>query len=303
MLALPPFPEVPAAQRGTGALPLRYEDLSQDGRIMLPSLLHAGETLVWGKMVAPLPVVWRLREEGILPILGRMTVEGYPGPFGLVHPLSGTGGYQLAHTRRGDEVERLLLNFFAELSAPRDRISPTPPPGAGEVVLGGRFFSEHVFTRPFAPPAQRKVLRLDVPGLPEIPADHYPTRPLDAILSLPEGATPLEPGLTVDVLPIVFGLCHTDGNQHVNSLVYPRMFEEAAVRRLAALGVVTPLLARFVDVGYRKPCFAGDRVRIAMQAFSLGERWGVVGVFIPEGERAAPEQARPHCYVQMLFER
>jgi hypothetical protein len=303
MLAVPTFPEVVAEQRGSGALRLRYEDLSQDGRLMLPSIMHAGEALIWGKIIAPQPLVWRMREEGILPILGRITAEGYPGPFGIVHPLSGTGGYQLAHTKREGQVERLLLNFFAEFSAPRDRINLGPPPGAGEVASGGRFFSEHVFTRPFAPPEQRKVLRLDIPGLPAIPEAHHPARPLGEIVTLPAGATPLDPGLLPDVLPIVFGLCHTDGNQHVNSLVYPRMFEEAAVRRFAALGISAPVLARFVDIGYRKPCFAGERVRIAMQAFTLGERWGALGVFIPEADIAAPERARPYCYVQMLFER
>jgi acyl-CoA thioesterase FadM len=89
----------------------------------------------------------------------------------------------------------------------------------------------------------------------------------------------------------------------VNSLVYPRMFEEAAIRRFAALGVPCPVLARGMEIAYRKPCFAGDRVRIALQAFTLGERWGAVGVVIPEGDVAAQERARPHCYVRMLFER
>src|SRR5258708_31906958 len=37
--------------------------------------------------------------------------------------------------------------------------------------LVGRIFAEHVLSRPFSPPAERKVTRLDAPGVPEIPED------------------------------------------------------------------------------------------------------------------------------------
>ena len=61
---------------------------------------------------------------------------------------------------------------------------------------------------------------------------------------------------------IVFGLVHTDSNQHVNSLVYMRLFEEAVLRRFAALGLPEPVLARRLEIAYRKPCFAGDRMHV-----------------------------------------
>jgi hypothetical protein len=64
-----------------------------------------------------------------------------------------------------------------------------------------------------------------------------------------------------------FGLDHTDSNQHVNSLVYPRLFAEAALRRLAELERPRRLLIRALDIAYRKPSFAGDRVRIHTRLF------------------------------------
>jgi hypothetical protein len=288
MIAFPPFPMVPSEQRGSGPVRSRYEDFTQDGRLTLQGIIQMTGPMVWDNLLAH-HLSWRpMREQGIYPILSRMLVEGYPGGAGLDRSLSWTGGYQLAHSGSAAAALRLLLNMWVEI---------------GEAAPVGRFFAEHVFTRPFAPPSQRKVLRLNVPGLPEIPEDHHLSRPLDEIIALPANATALEPASAPDILPIVFGLCHTDNNQHVNSLVYPRMFEEAAIRRFASLGMSTPVLARLLEIGYRKPCFVGERVRIELQAFTLGERWGATGIFIPEGDVAAKERARPLCYLQMLFER
>jgi hypothetical protein len=304
MIEFPTFPKVPVEQRGTGPARSRYEDFTQDGRLTLQGITQMTGPMVWESLLAQhLP--WRaMREQGIYPILSRMLIEGYPGSPGFARSLSWTGGYQLAHAGSAEAVLRLMLNMWVDVNEePRARPEGSPSPAGGESVPRGRFFAEHVFTRPLAAPEQRKVLRFNVPGLPEIPGDRHTSRPCDEIIALPADAAQLEPAPASDVLPIVFGICHTDNNQHINSLVYPRLFEEAAIRRLAYLGVSTPVLGRFMEIGYRKPCFAGDRVRIVLQAFTLGERWGATGVFIPEGDVAAPERARPHCYVQMLFER
>lgn len=288
MIAFPPFPTVPDEQRSVGPARSRYEDFTQDGRLTLQGIIQMTGPMIWEGLLAEHLSSRAMREQGIYPILNRMLVEGSPGSSWLDRSLSWTGGYQLAHSGSAEADRRLLLNMWVELG------------GAAPV---GRFFAEHVFTRPLAPPGQRKVLRFNVPGLPEIPGDRHSSRPLDEIMALPAGAAALEPAPAPDILPIVFGLCHTDNNQHINSLVYPRMFEEAAIRRFASLGMSTPVLARALEVGYRKPCFAGEGVRIVLRAFTLGERWGAAGVFIPEGDVRAPERARPLCYLQMLFER
>ncbi|HEY2736341.1 MAG TPA: hotdog domain-containing protein, partial [Polyangiales bacterium] len=101
----------------------------------------------------------------------------------------------------------------------------------------------------------------------------------------------------VDECPIQFGLTHTDANQHVNSLVYARLFEEAALRRLHALGEGTALLGRRIELNYRKPCFAGDRMRFAVRSYRRQGELGATGFLAPEG--AGIERA--HCSFDLLF--
>jgi hypothetical protein len=298
----PPFPELPDEQRRTGDVSLRYEDFSQDGRVQLSSLVHACGPLFWSRLPDDPRARRTMQEQGIVPVLSRLVLEGRPGSFTLARPFTATGGYQLAHASKGDEVERLLILMWCEISGPRGRLFGPQPAGAGEQATCGRFFAENVFTRLFAPAEQRKVVRFEIPGLPAIPEHRHTTRPHGTIVALPDGAVPLEPTLSPDLGPLVFGVCHTDANQHVNSLVYPRMFEEAAIRRFAALGVPAPGLARGAEIGFRKPCFAGDRVRILLQVFVLGERRGAVGVFIGESDMASSSEAKPHCYLKMIFE-
>ncbi|MEQ1508142.1 MAG: hypothetical protein ABMB14_38285, partial [Myxococcota bacterium] len=141
--------------------------------------------------------------------------------------------------------------------------------GATEVLVG-RVYAEHVFTRPFAPPGQRRVT-----ALPSgVPADGGPLRTFDAVGAPDRSGGDGGPDLLPDV-PIAFGVHHTDSNLHVNSLVYPRLFEDAAV----ALRPDRPL-ARFCEVAWRKPCFAGDRV--TLRRWALDE--GTGGAFVdPDG--------------------
>jgi hypothetical protein len=303
MLDLPPFAAVPADQQTSTKVFLNYEDITQDGRILLPAIVRTGGPVIWNGLVARHPAAPAMAATGTVPILSRVIAEGFRGPFGIAAPLVAEGGYQVAWAGRGEEVERLMLVHWLSLRGPTGWVHGPRPSGAGEVVPAGRVVAEHVFTRLFAPPDQRKVRSLDLPGFPAVPEARYPLHDNAEILALPPGASPLEPALSPDACPLVFGMSHTDSNQHVNSLVYPRLFEEAAVRRFASLGVgKATLLARSLDIGFRKPCFAGDRVRILLQAFRLEERWGIVGTLIAESDLAAPERARPHCYARMLFE-
>jgi hypothetical protein len=140
------------------------------------------------------------------------------------------------------------------------------------------------------------VRRLDVDGLPPVPPTRREAFAPKSLLELPDGAAPLDDDLTPDAAVVAFGVCHTDSNQHVNSLVYPQLFEEAALRRFAARGRKTAVLARRVEVAFRKPMFAGQTARIRLRAFASGERLGAVGVIEEEGN------ADGNTYVRMLFE-
>jgi hypothetical protein len=116
---------------------------------------------------------------------------------------------------------------------------------------------------------------------------------------------PLEPVRRIDPVPITFGLVHTDSNMHVNSLVYLRMFEEAALRRLAQLGKGSAVLGRTLDIAYRKPCFAGQTMFVVEQAFEQNGKLGMAAALVEakdaENEDAL-KNARPHVYARTTFE-
>jgi hypothetical protein len=73
----------------------------------------------------------------------------------------------------------------------------------------------------------------------------------------------------------VFTLDQSDSNQHVNSLVYVRLFIEAVNRRLVDRGKPLRTRATAFDVAYRKPCFPGDRVRAQLRLYQNGEGDGL----------------------------
>src|SRR5207302_4862207 len=141
------------------------------------------------------------------------------------------------------DVNRLLFNMWCTAWGPRGRTFGPPPPGAGEPVAVGRVFAEHVLTRLFAPPAERKVLQL----AGSVPSARWQWRDHGEVLRLPEGAAWLDEEFSPDPAEVVFGLTHTDSNQHVNSLVYPRLFQEAALRRLAHKGLSAAVLAERLE--------------------------------------------------------
>ena len=87
--------------------------------------------------------------------------------------------------------------------------------------------------------------------------------------------------------------------------------DQAALRRFVELGRGAAWLAREVDIAYRKPCFAGQTMRVAQQAFVHEGRLGVVAMLIPDpgaaargddGRSGVAASARPHTFMRMMFE-
>ncbi len=297
-MAISPFPtDTPRAQ---ARVHLRFEDVTQDGRLVLEALPNALGPTVWRGILASDPATRACVAQGIVPILSRFVLEGRPGPFSANEPVEAEGTCRLARADDG----RFVLDMWADLTGAIGRTYGSTD-RAGEKVCAGRVLAEHVLTRPFAPPGERRVTSLDFPGAPRVTATRPASPAFDAIASVPAGATALEPRKIADPVPVVFGLVHTDSNMHVNSLVYIRLFEEAALRRFASLGKVTTLLGRTLDIAYRKPCFAGQTMRVVQQAFEENGRLGVAAVLVEEREVAdgalAPG-AKPHCYARITFE-
>ncbi|APR87467.1 hypothetical protein A7982_12816 [Minicystis rosea] len=299
---IPEEPAVPSQQRATGRFTLRYEDISQDGRLLVEALPTAlGE--IWRRLDDAQRASFG-SERGVLPILSRVIVENGEGPISVGGPTTTEGLYQLAHTvDAAGAVDRLILAMWSRVSSVIGRTNGAPPADAGRPVVAGRVFAEHVFTRPFGPPDRRKVVALQVGGQSVVPPDPWAYRDPESTLTLPEGAVPLDENLVPDSTFTVFGLDHTDSNQHTNSLVYPRLFIEAALRRLDAHGRARPpLLARRIELSYRKPSFAGERVRVHTRAFTAGDAVGAAAVLWSDEEAARPAgSVRPRVYARILF--
>lgn len=292
---VPPRPELPPERIATAQFGLRYEDIAQDGRMMAIAFPPALGWVVWDKLLDQHPAERALAAAGIVPILSRLTITGSDAAVRVDRPATATGGYQLARKDKDGAVDKLFLNMWVEVAGAAGRL--VPPTGPGEAVVAGSVFAEHTFTRLFAAAGQRKVTAFEVPGLPAVPRAIYDAPAPTTAMELPDGAAPIDADYHDDPVVTAFGLDHTDSNQHVNSLVYPRLFAEAALRRLATLERPRRLLVRALDIAYRKPSFAGDRVRIHTRLFALGEKLGAAGFVADVGD---PE-ARPRCCARILF--
>ena len=277
--------------------PIRYDDVTQHGHIKqvtLPMVLAkvCFETL-WTRH--PLFVT---RKQGIVPILSRLVLESEPIAVSFGTPLEGRGEIQLAQERSHEgAVSALFMNTFADIWAIPSRRNQGVDASTRQPIRIGRAFGEHVLTKPFGAPEDRKVLRFDVEGQPALPTAAHTRVRVDSNVELPPGAIALDATFTPDAAAWSFGLIHTDLNQHVNSLVYARMFEEAAVRRAAEHGHNRALFARKLSLCYRKPCFAGETMHCMLRAYTLNGAFGAVGYLAPEG---TPAQ-RANCSFQLQF--
>ena len=295
-MEIPALPENASPTWHTASLPLRFEDLAQDGRMRLEAMLPGLGPTTW-RHFARGETGRALLGSGILPILTRLVVRGAEGPFGIEAPVSTRGAWAFSHVLGASgHVERIVLGMWMELSMPISRVYGAPPDDAGRVAEAGAVYAEHTLTRPFADPSERKVVRLEAPGIDAVPGPALAPVRTEDVVRVPDDAIFLDEGERLDPAPIVFGLAHTDSNQHVNSLVYARLFEEAALRSARSHGRSTALLARRVHLGYPKPSFAGDSAEVRLRLYEAGGRLGAVGGFFHAGR---PES--PTCRVHLVF--
>ena len=290
MFPAPPAPAFSADQAVISDGALRYEDCAQDGRL-IPLAIPPSMGGLWRTVLSKHPGQRNSLAAGVIPILTRMTLHSFDQPIRIDRPIETRGGFMLAHDKEGDEVTRLFMNVWTEVHGIAGRIGPRQVDGA--LSPAGTLFAEHTFTKLFAPPDQRKVTALEVEGYPRIPEAHYPAPSPKTAADAPAGASWLDE-LSLDPVDIVFTLDQTDANQHVNSLVYIRTFLDAAQRRFAASGRSLKLRSKAVDIAYRKPCFAGERVHVELRQFALGDGLGAAGVISGDDDK-------PRCYVRVFF--
>jgi hypothetical protein len=276
---------------------IRYDDLTQHAHVKQVTLPMVLARVCMEKIWAKHPL-FETRKQGIVPILSRIVIESEPIAVSFGSPLEGRGHVEIAHERdAGGHVSALFLNSHADIFAVPSRRNPAVDPTSRQPVRIGRAFGEHVLTKPFGPVEERKVLSFNVPGQPTVPEAVHRRVRVDANVELPPGALALEAEFSPDPAPWTFGLLHTDLNQHVNSLVYARMFEEAAVRRAALHGQNRGLFAHKLSLCYRKPCFAGETMTCMLRGYQLDGAFGVAGYLAPAG--TPPSKA--NCSFNLLF--
>jgi hypothetical protein len=293
----PPTPAFSPDQATTTERYPRYEDCTQDGRLTAIAIPPALAPL-WQTTMARHPGARNATGAGVISLLTRLTITSFDQPIRVHRPVESTVGFELAHDRdAAGAVSRLFMNVWADVRGVAGRGGPGAPVPAGRSpVLAGRAFAEHTFTRPFAPPDQRRVTSFaGIAGYPELPAARYTAPAPSSAAEAPAGAT-WQGELAADPVETRFTLDQTDANQHVNSLVYVRCFLDAVQRRLAAGAHPAEVRSKAIDIAYRKPCFAGDRLRAHVRLFAHGDHLGGAGFLA-----AAGEEARPRCYVRVLF--
>jgi hypothetical protein len=281
---------------------IRYDDLTQQGHVKQVTLQLGLGQLCFDKLWSKHPL-FETRKQGVAAILSRLVLESEPVAVSMGAPLEATGQIEVAHERtipgHPSPVSALFMNATADIWGLPSRRQAGVDVATRSYVRIGRAFGEHVLTKPFGPPSERKVLRFEVPGQPALPEAEHTRIRVDQNARLPEGAIALDKAFLPDESRWVFGLVHTDLNQHVNSLVYARMFEEAALRRAARHRQLEGLAARKLSLCYRKPCFAGQSMTCMLQSYQLDGVFGAIGYVGPAG---AP-LAKAHCSFQLQFRR
>jgi hypothetical protein len=297
--ALLAYPAEPAPKPGdaiTDASTLRYDDVVQDGRLRLESAWRPTGRALWAD--PEVARVLRSMGPGVTNVLSRATMQASESKLRPRATLTTRVRYRFEHTVDEQEnVDRLLFSTWLDAFAEGKD---------GELIFAARAYGQRVFTQMNAPQGKHLVTRLDGFGESGVPEHRGVWEPASALQALPVGAVPLDPAPRLVREEVLFGLSHTDLNQHVNFLMYHREVERAALCRFAELGYGARFLSREVTFGYRKPSFAGETVRIAVQAFRLGEALGVLAAVVPldDGpeERASfREFGSPRNVAQMVL--
>lgn len=278
--SLPVFPIVPMHQRGKGSLDLRYENVSQDGRLAALTMSHAIGAALWRDVLERDPALPTMVAEGILPILTRLVVVTGGGPIAVRTPIQAEGGFELVRTHDAEGRMRFRLDLFADATGICSGVWGPPPPNAGTELAIGSMWAEHILTKPFAPAAERTVTELPLGMMHSRDVSHFAPK------SVFSTKTDWLADWQLDIAPIVFGMGHTDPNQHVNSLVYPHLMEQAALRLLYTHGLKDVSFVERFEMAYRKPSFAGDELRIRLRLRKTSEGHAhVEGIFEdPKGD-------------------
>src|SRR5437588_838735 len=85
------------ATRASGQMPMRYEDIDQQGGVKLLAFPAAIGAIVWHQSIRQNEAVMKLQRQGIAAILTRLWLQAGQGPVSASRPFSADGRYRLAH--------------------------------------------------------------------------------------------------------------------------------------------------------------------------------------------------------------
>lgn len=266
-LAPPTLPTIAASQRTEIVRELPYEAVAQDGRLSVLALPPA-IGWIWRELIAHHRDSLTLTGSGLIPVLTRLVANTSEAAVRIDHKFTADGGFVLGRSADG---KRAYLNFKATLIGQAGTMVPLVGPSGA--VPAGELVAEYTYTRLFAAAGERGVSADDVGAQVVVPLLPYEAPSMESAGAVPDGAHSLGDRQR-DVAPLVTSMDHTDSNQHINSLVYLRLFIDAAHRRMAAtqlagtLAKAAPRFVRSVEVSYRKPCFAGDALHCEVELFA-----------------------------------
>ena len=301
-IPMPPIPAMPPnGPRATGRVSLRFEDVTQDGRLVLEALPTALGPTVWRGLLEKAPGFRACYENGVFPILSRLRARGDAGgPSRPTAAVEAEGSYRLARADDG----RFVLEVWVDLYAPSAR--PTARParrreGRSPAGSSPSKSSRARLRRPVSGGSRRSIS----PGAPGGDRD-APVAAAVRVGRQPPGRRDPARGRAArrSGADRVRALSH--GQQHARQFAgvpaRARGGGLASVRRARA-GLV--VLGRDIDIAYRKPCFAGQTMRVVQQAFEAPGKLGVCASLVDAaalvGGAATPD-ARPHVFARMTFE-
>jgi hypothetical protein len=294
MSFVPELPASTATLRAAAPVSMRYEDLAPDGRMHVMALPHT-VSVMWRRCVDELPVM-ELQSQGVVPILSHLWAEATEAPIELSKPTRCTGAAILAHTLNDKgEVDRILLDIEMKVFGISGRFFGAQPTNTGSEVCVGKAYARHVFSRPFGAPQDRRVKQLDAEGIAPVPPTLAQWHGFQSFGELPPNAIAQQSA--DDECHHRFGLHQCDTNQHINSLVFPRLLTDSALRRFRMEGQNKALLSRRFKVAYRKPFFAGQEAILQLQSYTADNIQCVHGAFF-----AAEDRGRPHSHLHIEFQ-
>ncbi len=280
---------------GEGKTPTGFEQIDMNFNLRMRAYIGICMPSMFGHMEKRFSMM-QLRQDGIAPVLFYVDFRNTNKPLAFARSLVTNHELRLrrSHGERGD---RLILDSTTRIRGRRQgggRGSLGYDPGADELVEAGSAHVLHVLTRPAAPPAERRVVKVPEPleGLREHGWEgDLPD--IGEVLAVPEGFVECPGGADCE-REDVWGLPNTDINQHVNVLEYLMGMENQTTRLLHAASL--PLTQHRITrcrVLFRKPFFPAQRFVLRARLYRHDQQTFVSGAFHALDQGGAVDE-RPH---------